>query len=362
MPATIAGIDPHQDQFTVGVVDGNGVELALATFPNSGVGYGDAIALLATHQVSLIGVEGSGSWGAHVAIALVAAGFDAREVPAQRCAAQRRARRLAKTDAVDAVAAARAVLAEPTLGPVQALDAHDPALAQLQAVLEHRRMLVDLRVLRLHHIGDQLAKLPTEIRDHLGTRGKLESRLRALQHLDATAAASPAGTYRLSWLLPLIDADRADRAEIRRLDRLIDTLLDQHGTTLRDEPGIGTIAAATLLVEVGNPTRFASEAKFARWCGTAAVALSSGEGAGQPVRHRLDLRGNRRVNSVLHIASVTQQRDHPPAQAYIDRKRAEGKTRREARRAHKRHLANLVIRRMWHDEKHRLEPDLQPAA
>ena len=85
-------------------------------------------------------------------------------------------------------------------------------------------------------------------------------------------------------------------------------LLDEHGTTLRDESGIGPIAAATLVVEVGDPFRFASESKFARWCGTGAVALSSGEGSGTPVRHRLDYGGNRRINSVLYIASVTQQR------------------------------------------------------
>ena len=90
--------------------------------------------------------------------------------------------------------------------------------------------------------------------------------------------------------------------------------------------------------------------EFARWCGTGAVALSSGEGTGNPVKHRLDFRGNRRINSVLHIASVTQQRSQPDAAAYLARKTAEGKTRREARRAHKRHLANRVIRRMWRDE------------
>ena len=58
----------------------------------------------------------------------------------------------------------------------------------------------------------------------------------------------------------------------------------------------------------------------------------------------------RRINSVLHIASVTQQRSQPDAAAYLARKATEGKTRREARRAHKRHLANRVIRRMWRDE------------
>ena len=37
------------------------------------------------------------------------------------------------------------------------------------------------------------------------------------------------------------------RREIRRLECDIDALLDEHGTTLRDEPRIGPIAAATLI-------------------------------------------------------------------------------------------------------------------
>lgn len=171
-----------------------------------------------------------------------------------------------------------------------------------------------------------------------------------------------AGEYRLSWLVPLIDQDREARRKIRQLERDIDDLLDEHGTTLRDEPGIGPISAATLLCEVGDPFRFARESKFARWCGTGAIALSSGEGAGLPVKHRLDFKGNRRINSVLYLASVTQQRDRNDARSYIDRKLSEGKTRREARRAHKRHLANRVIRRMWKDERRRREDDQSCAA
>ncbi len=131
---------------------------------------------------------------------------------------------------------------------------------------------------------------------------------------------------------------------------------------MRDEPGIGPIAAATLLAEVGDPFRFARESKFARWCGTGAVALSSGEGAGLPVKHRLDFRGNRRINSVLYIASITQQRFNDDAITYLDRKLGEGKTPREARRSHKRHLANRVIRRMWKDETCRQEHSSRPAA
>lgn len=121
-------------------------------------------------------------------------------------------------------------------------------------------------------------------------------------------------------------------------------------TTLRDEPGIGPIATATLLVEAGDPFRFAPSPSSP--VGPAPAPWRCPP-ARETARHRLDFRGNRRINSVLYIASVTQQRDHEPARAYIARKAAEGKTAREARRAHKRHLANRIIRRMWAGERRR---------
>ena len=262
MTPPVGGVDPHQDTFTVGIVDANGVEIGHETYANTAAGYAAAIDLLDAHGVCLVGVEGSAKWGAHVAIALAAARFDAREVPASRSAAQRRSRRLGKTDAVDAVASARALLAEPTLGPVQALEVYDPLVAEIEAVLEHRRTLVAARTLMLHHIADQISKLPTEIRDQLTTVGKIESRLRRLEHLDPAACPTPAGSYRLAQLQAFIEQDREARREIRRLERLIDELLDRHGTTLRDEPGIGPIAAATLLCEVGDPTRFDRETRI----------------------------------------------------------------------------------------------------
>ena len=165
MTPPVGGIDPHQDTFTVGIVDGHGVEITHETFDNTADGFVAAIDLLTACDVRQVGVEGSAKWGAHVAIALAAAGFDAREVPASRSAAQRRSRRLEKTDAVDAVASARALLAEPSLGPVQALEVYDPLVAEVEAVLEHRGALVAARTLGLHHVADQISKLPTEIRD-----------------------------------------------------------------------------------------------------------------------------------------------------------------------------------------------------
>jgi transposase len=362
MAHNVGGIDPHQDNFTVGVVDEHGVAVLDCSFPNSATGYVEAIDMLTTHSVSRVGVEGSAKWGAHVAIALVAAGFDAREVPPQRTAGQRRSRRLSKTDAVDAVSAARALQAEPTLGPVQTLEVYDPLVAKIEAVLEHRRALVAARTLMLHYVADQISKLPTEVREQLTSHGgKIEAQLRRLAEINTAASSSESGCYRLSWLIPMIDQDRAARREIRALERLIGRLLDEHGTTLREEVGVGPIAAATLLCEVGDPARFASESKFSRWCGVGAVALSSGEGPEQPNYHRLDFGGNRRINSVLYIVSVTQGRHHPDAASYLERKRGEGKTRRAARRSHKRQLANRVIRRMWRDQQALQTPIKQTA-
>ena len=84
MTAPVAGIDPHQANFIVGIVDEHGIELNHETFDNTGPGFTEAIDLLTTYGVERVGVEGSASWGAHIAIALAAAGFDGREVPAQQ--------------------------------------------------------------------------------------------------------------------------------------------------------------------------------------------------------------------------------------------------------------------------------------
>ncbi len=97
--------------------------------------------------------------------------FDAHEVKPRRLARKRRARRLDKTDVVDSVAIAGALLAEPTLGPVQTLEAYDRFVAKIEAMLEHRRMLVEVRTLALHHIQYHFAKLPIEIRDRFSARG-----------------------------------------------------------------------------------------------------------------------------------------------------------------------------------------------
>jgi transposase len=130
---------------------------------------------------------------------------------------------------------------------------------------------------------------------------------------------------------------------ITALDTQIADLLAQHGNPVEDLLGAGHQIAATLIAHAGDVRRFKNAAAFARFCGAAPIPCGSGQTAG---RHRLHRGGNRQLNAALYRIAIVQQRHHPPAQAFLARKIAEGKTAREARRALKRHLANVIYRRL----------------
>jgi len=349
-----AGVDAHKRSMTFAVVDGFGVEVAVASFGTSSEGVGLALAWLASvGPVSRIGVEGSAGHGRHLAERLVTAGEDVREVPPRRTAERRRARRRAKTDREDALAIARATAGEPGLGPVKPGAGLGPAHEELVVVRDHRLMLVQRRKTMLNHAEAALGGLPLEVTD-AGRDGR-QVRPRLRQVLRADPAAAP-GTVRA--LLSVLAEIEADITELDRrigvLDKQLAALITACGSTLLEEPGIGVAGAATLLAEVGDPARFRSESAFNRWWGGAPVAVSSGEGDADPLRHRLDLLGNRTVNSVLYVMSITQARYHPPARLYLAKKKTEGHSRKEARRAHKTVLGRRVIRRMWSDRRRQL--------
>jgi transposase len=98
-----------------------------------------------------------------------------------------------------------------------------------------------------------------------------------------------------------------------------------------------------VIAHAGDVRRFRDAAAFARFCGAAPIPCGSGQTSG---RHRLHRGGNRQLNAALYRIAIVQQRHHPAAKAFLARKLAEGKTPREARRALKRHLANVVYRRL----------------
>lgn len=347
----VGGCDPHKHTVTIAVIDDTGVAVDSATFDNNPGGLAALLTWLERLGVAIkrIGVEGSGSWGLHVAAALATAGHDVREVPACRTAEGRARRRRPKTDREDAVAIAREVLADPMLSAATpTLDVSD-AHRELAVLCDRRRSFVRRRQRLINEAEGVLNKLPLELASTLPRTGGVIRRLTALDRLGRRTDRSPAAQELITWALELRSDIVAIEVRIAEIERRMPGLLEACCSTLTEEVGIGIVSASELVAQIGDPTRFRTESAFARWCGVAPVAVSTGEGAGQPRRHRLDLLGNRTVNRILYTMSVTQASHHAPGREFLARKRAEGKSTKEARRAHKRQLANRVIRRMWSD-------------
>jgi transposase len=141
-------------------------------------------------------------------------------------------------------------------------------------------------------------------------------------------------------------------ADLRKLDKQlvdIDGRIVEAGTasqsTLTDIVGIGPILAATIIGHAGDVDRSPSRAHFASYAGTAPIEASSGDAS----RHRLSRRGNRRLNAAIHMVVLSQLSHTSPGRVYVDRRLAEGKSRREAMRALKRQLCNVIYRQLLGD-------------
>jgi transposase len=141
-------------------------------------------------------------------------------------------------------------------------------------------------------------------------------------------------------------------ADVRRLDRDIAAArgrvadaVTTSGTTLVELHGVGPIVAGFILGHVGDPSRFPTPERFASFNGTAPIEASSGP----TKRHRLNPRGNRKLNHAIHMAAVTQVRHDTPGRAYYERKLAEGKSKKEALRALKRRISDAVWRQLQVD-------------
>ena len=126
--------------------------------------------------------------------------------------------------------------------------------------------------------------------------------------------------------------------EEREFAREIETITRKLAPQLLDQPGVGPLAAAQLVLSRSHQGRISSEAAFARLAGCAPIPASSG----RTVRYRLDRSGDRRLNRALHMILLARRRSHPATIAYIDRRIQEGKTRREANRCLARNLYRLL--------------------
>jgi len=324
----VVGIDTHKATLAACCVDEVGTAVAEATFANHPAGFEALRRWLIEHGVSRIGLEGSGGYGAAAARFLLAASMAAVEVPPQLSHRERlRTRRAGKSDPGDALAIGRVTLREPDLPPVRLADgsrelgllveAREDLVAEATRV--RNRLHADLVVL----VPGYSARAANLVADkHRRTAGRL---LRRLPGIQAELARD-----RLARLARLT-------VEIDGLEGRIAGLVADH--PLRSLPGAGPLMTAKLVAEAGDIRRFRSADAFAMLAGVAPIPASSG----QVSRMRLNRGGNRQLNRALFAIAFAQARSHPPAQAFVARKRAEGRSWREAIRALKRHLARVVF-------------------
>ena len=349
----VVGVDPHKRTVSASVADPRGGIVATEHFRVSGDGH-RALEVWAGQfgPIARWGVEGASSWGRHTAIFLITRDYDVRDVCANRTPRSDRARQRGKSDQLDSERIARETLAHPLLpkafkraGQDRGPDEHHELLAlrhnQRRSILTSRQHLIN----EAEHL---LSSLPLELREQLPDSTAVRPRLAAVAHRNRRRRYDRPTALRLK----LLDDYRSQIARLddddQQVTRELAALVRASGSTLGALCGLSTVLVSELLVEVGDPRRF-TIGGFARFNASAPLAASTAEGPGEPVRHRYNPGGNRRVNRALHLMAVTQLRCEPRAQAVYENARARGHTKKEARRILKRHLSDVVYRRMIRD-------------
>lgn len=353
LAGNVVGVDPHKHTLSAAVVDQRGGVLGVSHFRVSGEGHRALEEwVLALGPVVRWGIEGAGALGRHTTYYLLSRGYDVRDVCPTRTNERARRRRQGKSDALDAERIGREVLADPrlplALKRAEADAAPDPILEQIGLWHQERRSLLASRQHQLNEAEALLLALPEEIREALPRTKKVRPRLQALAGLSEAWDAPTQLRVRLlrEHYDSIVTLDQREQVAVKELSRLV----AEAGSTLIELTGISVRSAAELIVEVGDPARFTTGG-FARFNGTAPLPASSAEGEDEPVRHRLNRGGNRRVNAVLHRMAVTQLRCEPRAQKIYADARRNSHTKKEAMRILKRHLSDVVHRRMMRDRR-----------
>jgi transposase len=311
----VAGVDTHGQTNHAAVLDAaTGKLLGDKEFQTNGKGHRQLLQWLRSFgRVHKAGVEGTGSYGAGLLRHLQSEHVEVIEV--MRPNRQDR-RRHGKSDPLDAIAAARAVLAEtatvtpkPRTGPVEAI----------RLLRTTRASAVKARKAAINQMHGLLYGAPDDLRQALAglNRAALVTRCARLRP-DTTRLHDPA-----------IAAKASLRTLARRVE-LLDDEISEANTILAD---LTAAAAPTLLAMTGVGPEAAG------LCGAAPIPASSG----QHTRHRLHRGGDRAANSTLYLIVINRLRWHQPTRAYVERRTTEGKTKKEIIRC----LKRAVVREIY---------------
>jgi transposase len=338
----VGGVDSHADTHAVAVLDERGALLATSAFAATMFGYRALLSWLRGFgEVDRVGVESTGSYAAALTRYLVAEGVLVCEVNQPHPHTRRRR---GKTDEVDAELAARHALSLQTPATPKRTDGIVEAIRQLRVARDSAMKARNAAVVQL---GSLLITAPGELREQLAERTTLAGKATLCRRLrpDPTRLADPANAAK-SALRSLARRIATLEAEIRDLDRQLAPLVEHAAPRTIALLGVGPAHAGQLLVSAGqNIERLRSEAAFAALCGASPIPVASGKTS----RFRLNRGGDRQANHALHMIALTRLRYCPQTRAYLERRTAEGKTKRETIRCLKRYIAREIHRTLTAD-------------
>ena len=337
----IIGVDPHKSSHPATAVDeATNTQVASLRVDATLAGYRELLRWAKQLPERRWAVEGARGLGRHLAQWLVARGEVVVDVPSTATARVRELSRGSgrKTDVIDAAAAASVAALQGDATPVAGED-HTTVFAMLE---ERRANLSAQRV----RVANQLHAV---LRDLVAGGAPLAITAKSASAiLRSVRPVSLCEHTRKDLAQDLVRDLRAVDASLVAIEKRMSAALDDHGSSLRDVDGVGAVTAVRLIGRTGHAARFPTADAFAAYAGVAPIEVASGE----RTRHRLSRRGDRQLNSAIHLIAVTQVRMRDSiGRSYFDAKIAEGKTRNEAMRCLKRRLANHLWRRMIADER-----------
>jgi transposase len=333
--AITLGVDTHKDAHVAVALDGLGRRRGTLSIPTTPEGYKKLVDWANEFgRLEHVGVEGTGSFGASLTRFLKGRGIRVSEVIRPK---RRDQYRSGKSDPIDAESAARSVLAGTAIGQPKDTDGE---VEMIRALRVTRRSAVKARAQAANQMQALLVTAPEGLKSKLwglstATLVEKASRLRP--------GATPSDVEAATKLALRSVARRYQHLseEIGELDQQLNRLVREVAPELVAVEGIGTDTAASLLIAAGdNPKRLRDEAAFAHLCGAAPIPASSGK----TVRHRLNRHGNRDANRALYVIAVCRMSHDERTRAYVAKRTAEGKSKKEIIRCLKRYIAREVYR------------------
>lgn len=335
----VVGVDTHARNHALAILAATGEVIDTGQFPTTAAGLARAVAWVARRTggdlATLWVIEGVASYGAGLAAAVEQSGYEVVEAARMNARANRG---IGKSDPLDAHRIAAAVL------PLDVGQLRRPRLAEgvraaLRVLVAARDHMTTERTATVNALIALLRVVDLGIEARKPLTGKQIATVARWRTRDEELGAATARVEAVRLAKRVVELDEQIAGNGTRMTELVQA---SQAAPLLEKTGIGPVTAAICLTAWSHHGRVRSEAAFAALAGVNPIPASSGN----TVRHRLNRGGDRRLNRALHIAVLTRMTHDPTTRAYVDRRRAEGRTTKEIRRCLKRYLARQIYRQL----------------